>query len=465
MDVSSILQDSLVLLQLICVIVVVAYLVTRSRYFAEVLEGHPERWGLLILTLVFGLLSVYGTAAGFTIQGAVINVRDLGPMMAGLTCGPLVGLGAGLIGAAYRWSLGGFTVVPCCIATILAGIFGGTIYLLSGRKFVGIWIAGGFAVLMEAFHMLLVLALAKPFPAAYELVSEVAIPMNLANTVGVLIFSVIVVSRIEERKTQAERDDALREIERKRTELSIAAEIQQSFLPESLPSIPGLDLAARCLMAREVGGDFYDFIPLGGGPEKDPRVGILIADVSGKGMPAAIFMALSRVILRANALWHAAPSKALENANGTIASSSRSGMFVTTFYGVMDTAGGMLTYVNAGHNPPLLLPAGKDGFRELESTGIALGAMEDSLYTEGKISISPRDLLLLYTDGVTEAVSPAGGMFGEERLRGLVRDARDLPAGAILDRLLQEIQAFTHGEPPADDITLVVLKGVPRDGG
>jgi len=131
---------------------------------------------------------------------------------------------------------------------------------------------------------------------------------------------------------------------------------------------------------------------------------------------------------------------------------------------VMDTTGGRLTYVNAGHNPPLLLPAGKDGFRELESTGIALGAAENSRYTEGEVTISPGDILLLYTDGVTEAVNSSGGMFGETRLRELVREARDLPPSAILDRLLEGIQAFTLGEPPADDITLVVLKGVPRNG-
>jgi sigma-B regulation protein RsbU (phosphoserine phosphatase) len=459
----TILQDSLVLLQMICVIVVVAYLVTRSRYFAEVLEGRPTTWGLLILTIVFGLLSVYGTAAGFTINGAVINVRDLGPMMAGLTCGPLAGLGAGLIGAAYRLSLGGFTVVPCCIATILAGIFGGVIFLLSGRRFAGIRVAVAFAAGMESLHMLLTLALAKPFLAALDVVNKVAIPMILANAVGVFVFSVIVVSLIRERKTQAERDNALREIERKKTELAIAAEIQQSFLPESLPSIPGMDLAAKCLMAREVGGDFYDIIPLNGKGE-DPRWGILIADVSGKGMPAAIFMALSRIIIRSNALWHRAPSDALNNANGIIASSSRSGMFVTAFYGVMDTAGGRLTYVNAGHNPPLLLSAGKDSFRELGSTGIALGALENSQYTEGEVTINPGDILILYTDGVTEAVNSAGGMFGEARLRELVHQARDLPPSAILDRLLGGIQSFTLGEPPADDITLLVLKGVPRNG-
>ncbi|MDD1669989.1 MAG: stage II sporulation protein E, partial [Methanomicrobiales archaeon] len=174
---STILQDSIVLLQMICVIVVVAYLVTRSRYFAEVLEGRPGRWGLLILTIVFGLLSVYGTAAGITINGVVINVRDLGPMMAGLTCGPLAGLGAGLIGAGYRWTLGGFTVVPCCIATILAGILGGLIFLLSGRRFAGTRMAVAFAIGMETLHMLLTLAIARPFSEAVQVVSQVAIPM------------------------------------------------------------------------------------------------------------------------------------------------------------------------------------------------------------------------------------------------------------------------------------------------
>ena len=143
------LETFLVLFQMICVIAVVAYIFTRSRFFAEVLDGHPLIKTQIILTLFFGAVSIYGTISGIEVYGAIINVRDLGPMVAGLTCGPVVGLGAGLIGALYRLSLGGFTAYSCSLATVLAGLFGGLIWLWNKKKFVSIRIAVLFAAGME----------------------------------------------------------------------------------------------------------------------------------------------------------------------------------------------------------------------------------------------------------------------------------------------------------------------------
>src|SRR5512137_877612 len=164
------LSSLLVLLQLISVIVVVAYFLTRSRIFPEILEGHPTLTTQVILILLFGALSIYGTLSGIEIAGALVNVRDLGPMLAGLLGGPWVGLGAGLIGAAHRMTLGGYTMYACSIATILAGFFGGLIWLFYKRKFAGITVAVLFAIVMEIIHFSLALVMCTPFDKAMAVV-------------------------------------------------------------------------------------------------------------------------------------------------------------------------------------------------------------------------------------------------------------------------------------------------------
>jgi sigma-B regulation protein RsbU (phosphoserine phosphatase) len=301
---TTILSSLLVLLQMMCVVIVVAYLLTRSRFFTQVLDGHPTIKIQILLILIFGALSIYGTVAGVEFLGAIINIRDLGPMLAGMLGGPVVGVGAGLIGAAYRFSLGGFTAYSCSLATVLAGLFGGLVWLASKRKFAGITIAVIVAIVMEGLHMLLTLAICRPFDQALAVVQMVSIPMITANAAGMFVFAFIIENLQNERKMQAERDTLMREMERKNTELAIAAEIQQSFLPDTIAQIEGYDIAARSVMAKEVGGDFFDVIPLEVVPLGKGTLGIMIADVSGKGIPAALFMALSRIVVRVNATWY-----------------------------------------------------------------------------------------------------------------------------------------------------------------
>ncbi|WP_321504436.1 SpoIIE family protein phosphatase [uncultured Methanoregula sp.] len=451
---TEILSSLLVLLQLICVIVVVAYLVSRRQFFNDVLDGHPAIKIQVLLILVFGALSVYGTVAGVEFMGAFINVRDLGPMVAGLIGGPVVGVGAGLIGAAYRMSLGGFTVYACSLATLLAGLFGGLIWLFNKRKFIGLTGAVIFAVAMEALHMILVLLMCQPFEQALELVETIAIPMILANAAGMFVFALIIQNIQNERKMLAERDDLVREMERKNTELAIAAEIQQSFLPDKITQIEGFDIAAMSVMAKEVGGDFFDLIPLSG-----RRLGIMIADVSGKGIPAALFMALSRIVVRVNATWYNAhPAGAIRDSNTIITEDSRQGMFVTLFYGILDSEKRILTYVNAGHNPPVIHRAAGGTFEELPATGIAIGATLDATYTAETVPLAPGDVMVMYTDGITEAENARQDMFGEDRFREVIARSSGLTADEITKQILSEVRNFCGNQPQSDDITLMVIK-------
>lgn len=447
--------DFLVLFEMICVIIVAAYFITRREPFTEALERRLSPGNTILLILFFGALSMYGTLSGIEVLGAQVNVRDLGPMVAGLFCGPVVGLGAGIIGGLFRLQMGGFTVLPCSIATVLAGLFGGVIWWIHRSGPVPVGIAVVFAAGMEVFHMVLLLLLCTPLAAAWDVVKQVSIPMILANAAGMFIFALLISNLVEERRTKAERDAYLGELQRKKAELQIAAEIQHTFLPKTIPPMKGFELAAVSCPAREVGGDFYDAIRL-----QDGKTGLVIADVSGKSVPAALYMALSRTIIRAMAGWHHHVSHTLADTNAMILSQSDSGMFVTLFYGVLDEEKRTLTYANAGHNPPLLLRTGSDEFVRLMPTGIALGALDEAEYGEETVEIGPGDLLVLYTDGVTEAINAGTEEFGEERLKDAVRGLRDRPPAGIIRGVRDMVHAFSGAEPQFDDITLMVLKGV-----
>ena len=181
-----------ILIQMACVIVVVAQVVTASPFLRLTLLQKGTWRQILVIAILFGLLSIYGTYSGLEILGAKINIRDLGPMIAGLIAGPYAGIGAGLIGGIQRYSIGGITAIPCSLATILAGTIGGLIYLRSGGRFCGVRTAVCFAILMEGLHMLMQLSMVQPFPVACEIVTTSAIPMIVANALGMAAFSIIV---------------------------------------------------------------------------------------------------------------------------------------------------------------------------------------------------------------------------------------------------------------------------------
>ena len=448
-----ILELLLVLVEKICVIVIIAYLITRTKYFREILDKKFTLKNRAILILIFGAVSIFGTYSGIEIFGAIANVRDLAPMIAGLIGGPVIGLGAGLIGGIHRYFLEGFTCVPCSLATVLAGLFGGSLYLLRKGKFIGVPGAVLFAALMETFHMALVLLLAQPYSEAVKVVEDFSMPMILSNSVGMLIFAFIISNLIRERETAEERDKYFDELERKRYELKMAHDIQQSFLPDAIPLLKGFELAALNLPAKEVGGDFYDFIPI-----SEDKIGVTIADVSGKGVPAALFMALSRTIVRANATRSPDVVGVIQDANRLITADAKSGMFVTLFYAILDLREKTLTYVNAGHNPPVMFKGKTGELIMLRAKGIALGAMEDIELEERKIILKGGDMVVFYTDGVTEAEDEKERQFGEERLFKTIKENHNLSANDMIEKIKEAVLSFCGKQPQFDDITLMVLK-------
>jgi sigma-B regulation protein RsbU (phosphoserine phosphatase) len=236
-------------------------------------------------------------------------------------------------------------------------------------------------------------------------------------------------------------------------ELRLAREIQRSLLPASIPQPAGYELAADWQAAHEVAGDFYDLVDLG----EDGRMGVLIADVSDKGAPAAIFMAVARSLIRGNVVGSTSPREAMEGANRLVFADSRAGMFVTAFYLELQPGSGQIEYVNAGHNLPLLRRA--DGTIEvLPRGGMALGVEADNPLVLRELTLGVGDLLVLYTDGVTDATNDRMEEFGTEQLTDIVAGCGGLTAVACLQRILAAVAEFAGGGAPFDDITLLVIR-------
>jgi sigma-B regulation protein RsbU (phosphoserine phosphatase) len=238
-------------------------------------------------------------------------------------------------------------------------------------------------------------------------------------------------------------------------EVQVARELQASLMPSSMPTLAGWEFAAFWQPAREVAGDYYDVVVTDDAPD---RLGLVVADVTDKGMPAALFMALARSTVRAALAAAHDPVAAIAHANRLITADSVNSMFVTLAYAQVQADGKSVAYVSAGHNPLLLYHAATGQIQLLPRTGIPLGIDAGSTFGLGTADLAPGDCLLLYTDGATDAVSPAGEEFGLERIKHVVRAHAAHPAGEIIAALRHTLDAFDAGLAQHDDITLLLAK-------
>lgn len=244
--------------------------------------------------------------------------------------------------------------------------------------------------------------------------------------------------------------------ERIESELSIARQIQSSMLPRIFPPFPhkkDFDLLAFMEPAKEVGGDFFDFFLVG-----EDKLVIIISDVSGKGVPAALYMVITKTLLKTEGLRETAPDKILSNVNNILYPDNEASMFATVFCAVLDINSGALDFANAGHNRPLLC-AGSKTFEFIEtSSGVPVGAAENFAFRAQRIQLSPGDIIFFYTDGVTEAMNEKGKLFSEASLQKTLNDLREESAEKILSKTKEEIDAFVGDTPQFDDMTMIVLK-------
>ena len=236
--------------------------------------------------------------------------------------------------------------------------------------------------------------------------------------------------------------------------LFIARDIQRALLPAGPLQIPGLDVFGVSAGCEETSGDYFDYIRLGEG-----RVGLVVGDVAGHGIGAAMFMATARALLRAFLYANSDPAVTLGNLNDFLSEDMETGRFMTLFYGEVNLRDRTLTYVRAGHNEPVIYRRSKDAFEELAEGGIALAMMDDFEFdAAGPVALEKGDVLFMFTDGIVEAMSPAREPFGIARIQEILRQGRDLPAKELVERVRTAVRAHTCTDRREDDLTLVVAK-------
>jgi sigma-B regulation protein RsbU (phosphoserine phosphatase) len=239
---------------------------------------------------------------------------------------------------------------------------------------------------------------------------------------------------------------------RSKAEARMARNIQLHFLPKGTPEIPGYDVAGKSIPALNVGGDYYDFIQL-----DDHRFAVSLGDVSGNGLAAALVMANLQATIRGQAMFDPEPKSVLERANRLLLRSTNSRTFISLFYGILDVAKNTMTYANAGQDLPILFSAG-DRQRTLSVNGIVLGVMEGAVYRQEEVAIAPGERLLLYTDGIPEAMNAHHEQFGPERLTEIVRQERAWGVGTVIENVFTSVQAYADGAFQADDMTMVMIE-------
>ncbi|MBE6996921.1 MAG: hypothetical protein E7427_01985 [Ruminococcaceae bacterium] len=436
----------------VAVMLVVAAFISSSDSLAKLFTA-GKRWKYsVIVGLLGGVFGIYGNISGFDVNGAVVSVRDIGPMLAGFSGGPLGGLIAGLIAGVHRLTMGGITARACVVATCCIGLICGFV----SSKWRSQVTKPGFALLlsalMEAFHLGLVLLMVRPFETALDIVKQIALPFILVNALGFALMIVIMTYMEHQRDLALERS-------RLQSELEVANVIQHSLLPtisEDYPGSKSLVVSASMEAAKTVGGDFYDLFYV------DPtHLAFLIGDVSGKGVPAAIFMASAKITLQNCIRDIPDLTTAIEAANNILCARNEAEMFVTLWVGILDLGSGALRFVSAGHNPPVLLRDNAGQYLRFKN-GFVLAGMEDVKYREQSMQLLPGDILYLYTDGVTEADDRNHRLFGEERLLQCFADKSASAPAQILSDVKSTIDTFIDGNSQFDDMTMLCFRWNPE---
>ena len=432
----------------LAVILLVAIYVGSTQILNKYI-GKKRNWKFVLITGLFGgLFGVYGNISGFDLNGAVISVRDIGPMLSGFIGGPVSGLISGAIAGLHRLTMGGITAVACVVATVVIGLLCGILPVLfpnTIKKFYRTLLIGA---AMETLHLGIVLLIVKPFSAAFDIVKQIALPFVAVNAVGIATIMGIIRFIEKQRDLSVER-------ERLRSDLEVSSVIQHSLLPTLNDRYPGrqeVAVSASMQAAKQVGGDFYDVFFV----DAD-RIAFIIGDVSGKGVPAALFMASSKIILQNCIRDMRVLGDALFTANNVMCEKNEAEMFVTVWACILDLRTGTLTYTSAGHNPPVLIRDGSAEFVKSKS-GLVLGGMENAKYRESEISLSEGDAIFLYTDGVTEATTKENELFGDDRLIECLSGCAGADVQGIIDNVGSAVEAFVRDNEQFDDMTMLCFK-------
>ena len=340
------------------------------------------------------------------------------------------------------------TAQACVVATCSIGLMCGILSRIKHDFIIKPYWALLVSACMEGFHLCVVLAMVRPFEDALAIVKQIAIPFVAVNALG-FVMMIIIMNYTERQRSMA--------VERSRlqSELKVANTIQHSLLPPISADYPGrseVDVSASMEAAKEVGGDFYDAFFV----DRD-RLAFVIGDVSGKGVPAALFMANSKITLQNCVRDIPGLADAVMAANDSLCARNEADMFVTLWVGVLNLTNGEMTYVSAGHNPPVLVSGGRAEYLRTKG-GFVLAGMEGAPYKEHTVTLQKGDMVYLYTDGVTEAENVKKELFGEDRLLACFADTDGTSAEQMIETVKQSVDAFVNGHDQFDDMTMLCFR-------
>jgi sigma-B regulation protein RsbU (phosphoserine phosphatase) len=326
----------------------------------------------------------------------------------------------------------------------MAGVAGGLLFLFKKGRHVRIFEAVLLMVGMEISHILVALVISGTGDEVMAIVRAATVPMIVANGAGMAVFIFMIDNLARERRNEAIKY-------RIESELHIAREIQMSMVPAPPPGDAGYSIHALLQPAREVGGDLYNFFPIG----KD-RLCVAIGDVAGKGVPASLYMAITQKLIKAAMREGEGPAMLLARLNREICDGNDTITFVTLFVGFYDNRTGEVIFSNAGHNPPYLV--GQDGASRLAvDPAMALGVEEDVHYGDQSLQLEKGDTLFLYTDGVTEAMDTQGNQYSDDRLERTLARLRALDPESMCQGILGDLGMFVGSNEQSDDITMLAL--------
>ncbi|HWR38705.1 MAG TPA: SpoIIE family protein phosphatase [Patescibacteria group bacterium] len=432
-----------------CVMAVFAYGLLRSPFFCQLMEQKQQWRQQLVFGFVFSIFSAYGIYNGLMVNGLLVALSRPGPILAGLMAGPVLGTSVGFITAVIRYSYGGENALAAGSTSLIAGILAGLYSwwrkgpVLSVRE--AVLFTVGFELLARVVPVLLIADRMQ----LVKIQLLVILPMVLGNGMMVAFFVLVLNTLRAEQKIRSQQA-------RLEGELSLAREIQQSMVP-ALPTgciySTSFSLHAILEPAREVGGDLYDFFFL-----DEHRFGFVIADVSGKGIAAALFMSATRTLFKSQADREAQTGEIVRRVNEELCRGNNASMFVTLFCGILDIRTGEVTYSNAGHNPPYLLCQDDKALLLADRHGPALGVVEGMCFSSGKLRMAAGDVLLMYTDGVTEAMNGQMELFGDQRLEAALLGSDSNEPCQLLPLVMDHLQNFTAGAEQSDDITMLALR-------
>ncbi len=436
------------LLEKMATVCFAAYLLTRIKG-VDFLMGRERSWRYIaIISFIFGCFYAFGYYAGSGTPTDFLSIRKIGPNMAGLIAGPFAGVGAALFGFLLQ-ALGTGAIRSDILNTeLLDGLVCGIVFLLNGRKLINVWQAALLGAVLTTADSIITLYFYQGVDISRLLLVNIASIEILVIATGMGLFTMLMhnVAREKERSWTASRLEG---------QVLAAREIQLGYLPEKIPEMNGIRVAASLIPMHEVGGDFYDFQQI-----TPTRCFFCIGDVAGKGVSAAFVMASTLTLLRNALIYSDQPAEILSQVNQGLIRSSNDSLFVTLLAGVMDLETGVVTYANAGHNPPFIISESNASLIQMDPD-IPVGTWDDYQYKQEEFRLNTGEQLVLYTDGVTECENTEGMLGVEPVLQAFSVSDRPDDDPEDPEATVKTITdlVFTHAGTgvPGDDVTVLVI--------